>query len=182
MTEITSKPDHGEQVMSEDVASSRLQLFYDDIEQSLNNNLLGDSVLHTIYLANQTPSALPEANQNVGGIIMVTGLSFLEFSAPAYSAISKPGVNVPISITSVTNVGGIAQFNHILGTLENAREVIIFNYVTNPTYNGTFKISDSGNGFFRINSIDFTGDETGGEFIFGADWRLMDLFVPIIVV
>ncbi len=181
---IRTKPNNGSEIGRDGegkmIVSREYQAFFDDLEEQNNKNV--ESVIHPTYLVNQTPSALPEANQNVGGIIAVTGLSFLAFSALAYSATIKPGGNPPLPITNVTDVGGIAQFNHIVGTLELAREVVIFNYVTNPTYNGTFKISISGNGFFRINSIAFTGSETVGKFIFGSDWRLLNSFTHIIVI
>jgi len=172
---ILTKPNDGSEIAKNEndrmVVAPEYQRFFNDLEEENNKNV--DSVKHPTYLINQTPSALPDASERTGSMISVTGFTSPTFNAMAFSSTTKPGGNPPLPINTVTNFGGIAQFNTPIDFIDLQREIIIFNYVTNPTYNGTFKVTDSGTGFFRISSIAFTGPEAGGEFIFGSDWRLV---------
>lgn len=61
MTVITSKPDHGAIVIEGGQASSRLQEFLDDIEQSLNAFLLGRQVQLPSYVVADVPVATTAA-------------------------------------------------------------------------------------------------------------------------
>lgn len=65
------------------------------------------------------------------------------------------------SITSVTNSGGVARFNHS-GTDPSIGEFItVSGFVTETTYNTAAAVSLSGAGFFELTGVSFTGDETG---------------------
>lgn len=67
MTELNSKPDHGIRLVDKDgKADTRLQLFFDDIDQRLNDRLLGSSVRLESYLVAGLPA------QFAGGMIFVT--------------------------------------------------------------------------------------------------------------
>lgn len=57
MSEITSKPDHGEKIIDQDAASIRFQLFMDDLEERLNSFLLGQAVRIPIYAKADLPDA-----------------------------------------------------------------------------------------------------------------------------
>lgn len=68
MAEIVTKPDHGSQLVDEDgMANDMFQLYLDDIEQGLNDNLLGARVQLTSYIVADLPDPSPEA-----GMIFVT--------------------------------------------------------------------------------------------------------------
>lgn len=71
MAAITSKPDWGVSLIVQEGAVARaedvLQLYFDDIEQRLNDNLLGAQVQLTSY----TVATLPDAS-NAGGMIFVS--------------------------------------------------------------------------------------------------------------
>lgn len=70
------------------------------------------------------------------------------------------------SIDSVTDVATVAQFNFTVGpTLFVGQTVTISGFVTNTTYNGTFVITDTGAGFFRVAALPFTGTEGVGSFV-----------------
>lgn len=60
MSGITSKPDHGEKIILGDIASGRLQLFMDDLEERLNDFLLGAAVRIPVY----AKASLPDAAEN----------------------------------------------------------------------------------------------------------------------
>ena len=167
---ITTNPQRSEAVVNKDgLPTDQAIEWNDDIELALNENLLGDSVKHPIYKANQSPSELPSPENNHGGIIFATGLTGLpDASFPLYASTDLGTTIFPIN--SVSNPGGITQFNHTFASTQVNREVIISGFVSNPTYNGTFKTTASGSGFFQISSIVFTGTETGGKFIFGSNW------------
>ena len=51
MSGITSKPDHSDGIVSAGKASGRLQLFFDDVQQRLNDFLLGITGLRFIVYA-----------------------------------------------------------------------------------------------------------------------------------
>ena len=70
MTQITSKPTHGERLVSkEGIADSSFQLYLDDIEQRMNSALLGSSITLPIYLVSSLPA------QKIGGLIFVSNES-----------------------------------------------------------------------------------------------------------
>lgn len=64
---ITSKPDWGEPLTSNDIATPSFQLFLDDLAQKLNDNLLGQQ----IQLESYTVATLPTA-ATAGGMIYVS--------------------------------------------------------------------------------------------------------------
>ncbi len=66
--EITSKPDHGEEIIKESKASDRLQAFMDDLQQRLNDFLLGDAVILPEY----TVATVPDATLWDNGAIIVS--------------------------------------------------------------------------------------------------------------
>lgn len=74
MTNITSKPDHGETIVNEGIASTRLQLYFDDIEQKFNNPTL--PVFTVVQLKGQTTptiiKATVPASSRPDGLVMVS--------------------------------------------------------------------------------------------------------------
>lgn len=70
MTKIVSKPDHGApigHIQGKAVSlSDEHQIFYDDVEEKLNTNLVGVQVQLTSYVVASLPSAT-----TVGGLIFV---------------------------------------------------------------------------------------------------------------
>jgi len=73
MTNIVSKPDHGEKIINEDEASERLQLYFDDIERKFNNPTLpvfSVADLTTIILPALTPR-IP-ASSRLDGMVIVS--------------------------------------------------------------------------------------------------------------
>ena len=75
---INSKPDHGTDIVVQGKATQRLQVFLDDLQQLLNDNLLGDQVT----LPSHTVATLPTA-MNVSGLIFVSDES--GGAVPAFS-------------------------------------------------------------------------------------------------
>ena len=69
MTEIVSKPDYGSRIAEKDSGNltEEFQNFFDELEEQLNTNLLGDQVQLTSY----TVATLPSAT-TAGGMIFVT--------------------------------------------------------------------------------------------------------------
>ena len=67
MSEIVSKPNHGDQIIIESKASNVLQVFFDDIQTQLNQNILGLQV----QLPSYTVTTLPVAT-TAGGMIFVS--------------------------------------------------------------------------------------------------------------
>lgn len=70
-----------------------------------------------------------------------------------------------ISITSVTDNGGVARFNFTGPTVHVFQKVTIAAYVTNTLYNITGIITATdGTGYFEISKIAFGSNEAGGDF------------------
>jgi len=65
------------------------------------------------------------------------------------------------TINSVTDSGGIARFNHSLTDPVVGQTVVISNFITNPDYNTTGRVTVVGTGFFELANIVFGSDETG---------------------
>lgn len=69
---IASKPFHGEPILADSdggqIANFRLQTFFDEIEERLNTNLLGDVVQLPVY----TVLTLPDASLHQGGQVFVS--------------------------------------------------------------------------------------------------------------
>lgn len=66
---IVSKPNAGDAITGQGgVASNEMQVFMDDLQQQLNNNLLGDSVRLPAY----TIATMPAPAKNTGGQIFVS--------------------------------------------------------------------------------------------------------------
>lgn len=55
--QVTSKPDHGEKIIEDGSASTRFQLFMDDLEERLNDFLLGATVRIPTYAKADLPDA-----------------------------------------------------------------------------------------------------------------------------
>ena len=68
MSEIVSKPDHGDTIIENGVASFRFQLFLDDLEERFNNFLLGAVVIVPEY----TVLTVPAASDYDNGVIIVS--------------------------------------------------------------------------------------------------------------
>lgn len=69
MNQLTSKPNYGAIIANKDgILDPLFQDFFDDIEQLLNDNLLGDRVQLHAY----TVATLPDATVSVGGMIYVS--------------------------------------------------------------------------------------------------------------
>jgi len=177
---ITSKPDHGELVVeTEDGKGAfirrELQNYFDDLDLQLNSRLLGESVKTTVYDKSNVP--LPQDNR--GGTIFVTNTGFSDLiPLPCWAANPEPPF-VFNTITSVSEVGGKAQFNFsgnpnpLVG-----QRVVISGFVNNPTYNVTeVKVTSASTGQFVIDSIDFVGNEMNvGKFRVGSNWRIIATF------
>ena len=82
-------------------------------------------------------------------------------------------IQVPETITSVTNNGGVARFNfnNQGPTVEVGQQVVISGFITNTAYNGTFIITSVtntypyfGRTYFEVASIPFGSNETGAVF------------------
>ncbi len=71
MTQIVSKPDHGEPIGDIDgkpvLASNSLQNFHDDLSEELNLNLLGNQVQLQTYTVSTLPSSA-----TAGGLIFIS--------------------------------------------------------------------------------------------------------------
>lgn len=67
--QLTSKPDHSEQIISQvtGLPSVRFQLYLDDIQQKLNQILLGDAIIMPEY----DVATVPAAADNINGAIIV---------------------------------------------------------------------------------------------------------------
>lgn len=83
MAEIVSKPDHGNRLIDENgEATEELQRYLDDIEQGLNDNLLGLRVQLTSYTVATLPDPSPD-----GGLIFVT--DEVAGAVPAFSSVGN---------------------------------------------------------------------------------------------
>lgn len=67
MVQIVTIPDHGDEIVSDGSATPSFQLFLDDLEQTLNTNLLGNQV----QLPSYTVSTLP-VSTTAAGLIYVS--------------------------------------------------------------------------------------------------------------
>jgi len=169
MTQIVTNPGRGEALTTEDRnASIPMRNYLDDITLKLNGNLLGDSIKTAIYDVTNLP--LPQDNR--GGMIFVTNiLSFQNIPVPCWAANPEPPF-ILFTIDNVTNVGGIAQFNHTGNSVVVGERVNISGFVTNLTYNVTeTKVTSSTASSFQISSITFTGSELTGKYSRGSNWR-----------
>lgn len=73
MTNIVSKPDYGEKIINEDIASDRLQLYFDDIERKFNNPTF--PVFTVADLQTTIPPALTPripASSRLDGMVIVS--------------------------------------------------------------------------------------------------------------
>lgn len=71
MSKLGSKPDHGSiisQLSANGIITEEFQIFFDEIEEKLNRNLLGEVVQLTLY----AKTSLPIAANFTGGMIYVT--------------------------------------------------------------------------------------------------------------
>ena len=70
MTELVSRPDHSVQIVEggDKPTSFAYQLFFDDLNQKLNDTLFGDSIIFPVY----TVLTLPTASDNTNGAIIVS--------------------------------------------------------------------------------------------------------------
>ena len=70
MTKIVSKPDYGSRIAEKDsgTLTEEFQNFFDELEEQLNTNLVGDQVQLTSY----TVAMLPDATVKAGGMIFVS--------------------------------------------------------------------------------------------------------------
>lgn len=85
-------------------------------------------------------------------------------STGVFTAVTDEEI-VSETITSVTDSGGVARFNHSGDDTYVNQEVVNANFVTNTAYNGTFLITAAGSGFFEVASIPFGSNEASvGDF------------------
>ncbi len=75
-----------------------------------------------------------------------------------FTAVDDASIITPIVITSVSDVGGLAEFNYTGVAVHEHQEVVIVDFITNTTYNATFIITTSGAGTFQT-GVAFTGSE-----------------------
>lgn len=85
----------------------------------------------------------------------------------SYTAVEDNSI-ASTSITSVTDNGGVAVFNHTGTSPELGSTVVISGFTTNTDYNGTFIVSSVSVGIFECESqgiaIAFGSDEATGSF------------------
>jgi len=67
MSQIVTKPEHGESIVSGEQASPQMQLFLDDIVLQLNNIVLGNA----FKLPDYSVASVPDATQWFGAMIYV---------------------------------------------------------------------------------------------------------------
>ena len=94
------------------------------------------------------------ANNNV---ISGLGTFFNVGISGTFTAVADTGITAE-TITSVTDQGGIAEFNHGGAPIFLNQRVTIADFVTNTTYNDTFIVTSAGPGVFQV-GIAFTGTE-----------------------
>lgn len=84
MTKIVSKPDYSNPVGSFEgkfvITDQRLQIFFDDIEQRLNDFLLGDGVRLPTYTVSSLPSVPVTAEPAMIFVSDASGGSIMAFS------------------------------------------------------------------------------------------------------
>ena len=68
MTEITSDPNHGDDLIVGQKATRTFQTYLDDIKEKLNNFLLGEVVIFSSY----TVATVPDATEYEDGAIIVS--------------------------------------------------------------------------------------------------------------
>ena len=96
------------------------------------------------------------------------------FTAAADASITSTTIN------TVSDVGGLAQFNFTVGpTVFVGQQVIVVGFVSNTNYNQTITITAVGAGFFRSDSIRFGSGESGGSFTSNSV-TLTDTSTPLI--
>ena len=69
MTEILSKPDHGDMLIEGSKASQRFQLYLDDIEQQINIFTLDSFTVATLPSASERPNGMIMVSDETGGIV-----------------------------------------------------------------------------------------------------------------
>lgn len=109
----------------------------------------------------------PDINEDVrlsivnGKVTGGGGLYNTAGSTGTFTAVADATVSAT-AITSVTDSGGVARFNFSVGpTVYVDQEVVVSTFSTNTAYNGTYKITATGAGYFEIADIAFGSDETG---------------------
>jgi len=174
---IASKPNEGSEIATDQngrmIITPEYQRFLDDLEEENNKNV------SSIKLPIHAAGSLPDVDENVGGFITVSGTLSGNFLVPCYAS-SQVEPFAFKNIVSVTNPGGITQFNYIGNVLSVNSQVVISDFLTNPTYNGKHTITNHGVNFFQVSTITFTGTEIVGRFRVGANWRDV-LFNQIVI-
>jgi len=119
----------------------------------------------TTSLVRIDPSSRDSNRVNILGCTLAGGLLFNETGVDrAYTAVVDASTASTV-INSVTNVGGLAQFNFTPGpTTFVGQQAPISGFVTNTNYNQTVQITANGAGFFRSDSIAFGSSEATGAF------------------
>lgn len=94
---------------------------------------------------------------------IINGSSFFDISGTAPTAFTSvnPSNIGPFAVTSVTDNGGVAVFNHANTTPFLGSTVTLSGFVTNTAYNVTGVVTASTATTFEIDFVAFGSDETG---------------------
>lgn len=91
----------------------------------------------------------------------VNDINFYEIGTQgAISSFADAGIGAT-AISSVTDSSGNARFNHAGTDVFVGQDVVISAFVTNTAYNGTYRVSVTGAGFFELEGVTFGTNETG---------------------
>lgn len=111
------------------------------------------------------PALLDTTRATIIGSTLATGKLFDDTGADGtFTAVADATVaSTVISIVAASGDG--SRFNFTPGpAMFVGQEVTIAGYVTNTGYNGTYRITGVGTGYFEVDSIPFGTDESGGSF------------------
>ena len=143
----------------------------DDFFKVVSSNITAPHTFSgTVGISRGSDSLLRIDPGNLGGRLVVSNSSFTGslFNTSGgitgtFTIVNDASI-LNESINSVTDASGVAQFNHSAGQGEVfvGQEVTTAMLGGNPTYNGIFLVTAAGAGFFRIASIAFVGNDSGG--------------------
>lgn len=78
----------------------------------------------------------------------------------AISSFTDAGIGAT-AISSVTDSSGSARFNHAGADVFVGQDVVVSAFATNTAYNGTYRVSVTGAGFFELEGVTFGTNEAG---------------------
>lgn len=128
----------------------------------INVNITGlDALLMTGAPIRVDPLIEPDSviqltNSNTGS----SGIALFDTAGSTGTFTAVSDTSIGGAITSVTDNGGIAVFNHAQPDLVVDELVVITGFITNTDYNGTFFVTAAGVGTFEV-GVAFGSNETG---------------------